>query len=38
MEHVTPIDQPLALLISFLQWLLGAGKAISVCEEVNVAM
>ena len=34
MEHVTPIDQPLSLLISFYIGYEGAGKAISVCEQV----
>ena len=35
MEHVTPIDRPLALLISFYSGYEGAGKAISVCEQVT---
>ena len=34
MEHVTPIDRPLALLISFYSGYEGASKAISVCEQV----
>ena len=34
MEHVTPINQPLALLVSLYSGYEGAGKAISVCEQV----
>ena len=34
MEHVTPINQSLVLLISFYSGYEGASKAISVCKQV----
>ena len=33
MEHVTPINLPLALRISFYSGYDGVGKAINVCQE-----
>ena len=35
MGRVTPIHQPLVLLISFYSGYEGAGKAISVCEQIR---
>ena len=34
MEHVTPINQPLVLLISFYNGYEGVGRAISIREQV----
>ena len=38
LEHVTPIDQPLVLLISFYSGYEGAGKAISGCIDIILSM